>query len=87
MSNHPAVCAGSHEDDVLHDHMLVVDDFVAADDLHLVFGGVLQLHDVAFRSVEDGFEIVDLVQIADMRIGFLLVCDFAGEIGFAWPMK
>ena len=61
LADHPAVCAGSHEHHVLHYHMLVVDNFVAANNLHLVFGRVLQLHHVAFRSVEDGFQIVHLV--------------------------
>src|SRR5579864_4267375 len=60
----PALGSGNHENDVVHDGMLVVAGLTAVENLQIVFGRIVQFDDVAFGRIENRVYFVILVEIA-----------------------
>src|SRR5579872_1570593 len=56
----------------MHDNMIFVNQFSPVTDAQLIFGGIVQLHDVAFRCIEDSFETMILIAVLLAEIGTLL---------------
>src|ERR1700677_475371 len=81
LANDPTISGGRHEHNVVHDHMLVVNSFVAIADLQLVLSGVMQLHHVTLWSVKYNFQLVSLIEVAAAQAGLLLA-----ENGLAQPL-
>src|SRR5258708_11544952 len=72
LPNYPTIGARCHEDDKVHDDMLIVDNLSAIGDLQLILSGIVQLHDIAFRGIEHRFQPVILIYMPLAEAGVLL---------------
>jgi hypothetical protein len=72
LPNHPTIGSGRHEDDKVHDDMLIVDDLSSIRNLELILGGIVQLHDIAFRRVKHHLQPVTLICVSLPDAGVLL---------------
>ena len=73
-----------HEHDVVLNDVLLVNDFSAGGNFQLEFGGVVQLHDVAFGCVEDGIQVVSLIQVALAKPRLLLLNGNVNQLLFGF---
>src|SRR5690242_14363753 len=64
LADNPSVGTRSHEHDVAYDCVLTMNSPATIQNLKIVIGGVVQLNDVAFRSIKDGFHFVILIEVA-----------------------
>src|SRR5271156_5220993 len=66
-------------------HMFLLNSLSAVQNLKLILGGIVQLHDIAFRSIEDRCQLVLLIHISLTETGALLTGDCFPEpsLGFA----
>ena len=63
MANYPAVRAGGHQDDIVHDRMFIVDRLAAIMDFKVVLGRVVQFDHITYWGVKNGIEFMVLVQV------------------------
>src|SRR5882757_7936767 len=72
LSNHPTIGARRHQYYVVHDDVLVMNDFSAIGNPQLILCGIVQFHDVALWRVKHRFQSVALVHILPAEAGVLL---------------
>src|ERR1051326_3529647 len=75
LPDNPALSSGNHQDDVVHDGMLVVDGLASVENLQIVFGSVVQFDDVAFGRIENRVYFMILVEIARSQTTMPLALD------------
>ncbi len=58
LPDYPSVGGGRHEDQVVHHRVLAVNCLAPIEDLQVIFGGIVELNHIAFRSIKDRFKQV-----------------------------
>ena len=64
LADDPAVGTGSHQHNIAHHDMLVVDSLSAIENLESVVRGIVEFDHVALWGIKDGVYLVTLIEVA-----------------------